>query len=246
MWESYSCYPSFFCFGVLKFSLQHYQSAKTTEWRCKQMIVWFRDIIRSSISTGFTVLLLIFSAISSRLIWTIFLQDSWCIEINVELLHMFIGSSLTMHIFISAGVASCSLKSPQFWWENGIGVYRIQSITGNKICCFSLRTLILLLAKLPHEEHCFTPWMIVSWVQEAVPALHGVYRAAWQTPAQFPILWNQNLPWLRLCAFYSREQHGNVLIPQFPPHWIGQEREGETTQTVEHIFDSFVCWALFM
>lgn len=73
MWESYSCYPSFFCFGVLKFSLQHYQSAKTTEWRCKQMIVWFRDIIRSSISTGFTVLLLIFSAISSRLIWTIFL-----------------------------------------------------------------------------------------------------------------------------------------------------------------------------
>lgn len=88
MWESYSCYPSFFCFGVLKFSLQHYQSAKTTEWRCKQMIVWFRDIIRSSISTGFTVLLLIFSAISSRLIWTIFLQDSWCIEINVELLHI--------------------------------------------------------------------------------------------------------------------------------------------------------------
>lgn len=104
------------------------------------MIVWFRDIVRSNI-IGFSALLLIFSGISNILIWTIFLQCPWCIEINVEFLHMFIRSSLTINIFISVGAASCSLKSPQSWWANGIGVYRVQSITGKNICCCLLPAL---------------------------------------------------------------------------------------------------------
>lgn len=151
---------------------------------------------------------------------------------------MFMRSSLTMYIFISLGVASCSLKSRHSWWANGIDVYRIQSITGKSIWYWSLPPPSLQLVKLTHkeQEHCFTPRMIRSLVEEGLPALHGGVQAGltnrhWPS---FPASGTKICPGWGSVSSVSTEQHRDVLTPRFPPGWTGQKRERET-QTVEDI-----------
>lgn len=212
-----SCSPSFLYFCILKPPLQRYQFAKTTERSCEQTIpiCGSENIFGSRIFPGCVSQLLIFSGISNKLIWIIFLLCSWCIEINVELLHMFIRSSFKMYIFIPVSVTrpqfeECSVLMSNSWY------WCLQTPVHNR-----RKYLLLIAANYQlYSKSCSSGWDYVCAECGCAAPLDKQ-----RDSPSFPASGIKICPSWGSASSLSREQHREFLIPQFPQGLIGQKRE---------------------